>query len=267
MNLTNKDYNIIVVDNEPRFLDFISLFLEKSGYKFMPCDSIGKAVETLNVEYFDVLILNSSMLPKDPERIINQFRTFNTNIHIILISDEEDNCPSLDTIRELNIQSHYKKDESFNELILLIESGIKSVKQLNEIKIVNQKLQNTYDMLERSYFDSIQLLRYTVEAKDTYTRGHSDRVSEYSVLIGKYLNMSNDDLKTLQIGGLFHDIGKLGVPDAILQKEGKLTDEEYIKIKSHPLIGAQIISRSTVFKDIVPIIKHHHERYDGNRIS
>jgi HD-GYP domain-containing protein (c-di-GMP phosphodiesterase class II) len=69
--------------------------------------------------------------------------------------------------------------------------------------------------------ESIQTLRYTVEAKDSYTRGHSDRVSEFSVLIGKYLGVSDADLKTLQIGGLFHDIGKIGVPDSILLKERK----------------------------------------------
>ena len=112
--------------------------------------------------------------------------------------------------------------------------------------------------------ESIQTLRYTVEAKDTYTRGHSDRVSEFSVLIGKHLGLPETDLKTLQIGGLFHDIGKIGVPDSILLKEGKLTDDEYSEIKNHPTIGAHILSSATIFKDIIPIVKHHHEKYDGN---
>ena len=122
----------------------------------------------------------------------------------------------------------------------------------------------TYDMLEKSYLESIETLRYTVEAKDTYTRGHSDRVSEFAVLIGKKVGLSEEDLKTLKIGGLFHDIGKIGVPDNILQKEAKLTDDEYSEIKNHPSIGAHILSTATIFKDIIPIVKHHHERYDGN---
>ena len=63
--------------------------------------------------------------------------------------------------------------------------------------------------------------------------------------------------------GLFHDIGKIGVPDTILQKPGKLTDDEYSEIKNHPTIGAHILSNATIFKDIIPIVKHHHERYDG----
>lgn len=79
---------------------------------------------------------------------------------------------------------------------------------MNEIKRMNEELSQTYEKLEKAYLDSIQTLRYTVEAKDPYTRGHSDRVSEFSVLIGEKLNMSEEDLKTLRVGGLFHDIGK-----------------------------------------------------------
>lgn len=70
-------------------------------------------------------------------------------------------------------------------------------------------------------------------------------------------------MQTLKIGGLFHDIGKIGVSDSILLKQGKLTDEEYLEIKKHPLIGAQILSTATIFEDIIPIVKHHHERFDG----
>ena len=127
---------------------------------------------------------------------------------------------------------------------------------MNEIKKINKEL-------EKSYLESIETLRYTVEAKDTYTRGHSDRVSAFSVLIGKHINLSENDLRTLKIGGLFHDIGKIGVPDSILLKDTKLTDDEYSEIKNHPSIGAHILSTASIFKDMIPIVKHHHEKYDG----
>lgn len=134
---------------------------------------------------------------------------------------------------------------------------------MNMIKDINDELKDTYDQLEKAYMESIQTLRYTVEAKDAYTRGHSDRVSEYSVLIGKKLGLQDSDIRLLQIGGLFHDIGKIGVPDSILLKEAKLTDDEYSQIKNHPSIGAHILSNATIFADIIPIVKHHHEKYDG----
>ena len=149
-------------------------------------------------------------------------------------------------------------------MLLLIESGIKAVSQMNIIKKINVELQSTYEKLESAYMETIEILRFTVEAKDAYTRGHSDRVSEYSVLIGKTLGLSDNDLKILKIGGLFHDIGKIGIPDSILLKTTKLDDDEYSEIKNHPAIGAHILSNATIFKDIIPIVKHHHERFDGN---
>ena len=134
---------------------------------------------------------------------------------------------------------------------------------MRTIQTINEELLESNKKLENSYMESIEILRYTVEAKDQYTRGHSERVSDYSVLIGEKLGLSESDIHTLKIGGLFHDIGKIGVPDAVLSKPGKLTNEEYEEIKKHPTIGAQILSNATIFDDIIPIVKYHHERYDG----
>ena len=77
------------------------------------------------------------------------------------------------------------------------------------------------------------------------------------------MGLDESTLHTLKIGGLFHDIGKIGIPDSILLKEAKLTDEEYSQIKNHPMIGVHMLGDAAVFKDIIPIVKHHHERFDG----
>ena len=103
----------------------------------------------------------------------------------------------------------------------------------------------------------------TIELKDPYTSNHSNRVSEYSVLIGEHLNLSEDNLNKLKVGGLFHDIGKVDVPDNILFKETKLTDEEFSTIKGHTSRGADILASSD-YNDIIPIVKYHHEKYDGS---
>ena len=83
-------------------------------------------------------------------------------------------------------------------------------------------------------------------------------------MIGEKLGLPEEQIKTLRIGGLFHDIGKIGIPDSILLKPGKLTDDEYSEIKNHPSIGAHILGSAKIFQDIIPIVKHHHEKYDGN---
>ena len=132
-----------------------------------------------------------------------------------------------------------------------------------EIKKINEELTESNEKLEQAYLDMVETLRYTVEAKDTYTRGHSDRVSEYSVLLGQKVGLPEEQLKLLKIGGLFHDIGKIGIPDSILLKPDKLTDEEYSEIKNHPSIGAHILGSAAAFKEMIPIVKHHHEKFDG----
>ncbi len=256
-NSENRNYKIIAVDDEEGIIDSLSIFLKRSGYEFIGVTNPEEAIQRVKNEHFDLMILDFIMTPFHGDQVVEEIRKFNKQLYILLLTGHKDLAPPLETIRRLDIQGYCEKSDKFDQLLLLIESGIKSIAQMNQIKKINEEL-------EKAYLESIETLRYTVEAKDTYTRGHSDRVSAISVLIAKKLNLSEEDLRTIQIGGLFHDIGKIGVPDSILLKESKLTDDEYSEIKNHPSIGAHILSTATIFKDMIPIVKHHHERYDGN---
>lgn len=259
----NGQYKILAVDDEEGIIDSLSIFLKRSGYSFTGITDPMEAIERIKNEHFDLLLLDFIMTPLHGDQVVEEIRKFNKELYILLLTGHKDLAPPLETIKRLDIQGYCEKSDKFDQLLLLIESGIKSVEQMNEIKKINDELSETYDRLEKAYMESIQTVRYTVEAKDTYTRGHSDRVSELSVLIGKKIGLNDDDIKRLRVGGLFHDVGKIGVPDSILQKNEKLTDTEYSEIKNHPTIGTHILSTATIFQDILPIVKHHHERYDG----
>ena len=262
-NNQNSNYKILAVDDEQGIIDSLSIFLKRSGYSFTGIKDPNQAIELIKNEHFDLLLLDFIMTPLHGDQVVEEIRKFNKELYILLLTGHKDLAPPLETIRRLDIQGYCEKSDKFDQLLLLIESGIKSVEQMREIKAINEKLSDTYKQLEQAYMESIETLRYTVEAKDPYTKGHSDRVSEYSVLIGKKLGLSEEDLRRLRIGGLFHDIGKIGVPDTILQKAGKLSEDEYSEIKNHPTIGAHILSTASIFQDILPIVKYHHERYDG----
>lgn len=256
-------YKIIAVDDETGILDSLNVFLTKSGYQFVGISNPLEAIELVRKEHFDLMLLDFIMTPIHGNQVVEEIRKFNKDLYILLLTGHKDLAPPLETIRRLDIQGYCEKSDKFDQLLLLIESGIKAIAQMQEIKEINEKLQATYEELEKAYLESIETLRYTVEAKDTYTRGHSDRVAEYSYLIGKYLGLPEEDLKKLKLGGLFHDIGKIGIPESILLKTERLTDDEYSEIKNHPTIGAHILSNATMFQDIIPIVKHHHERFDG----
>ena len=259
----SNGYKIIAVDDEMGIVDSLSIFLKRSGYDFTGVTDPLEAIERVKQEHFDLMILDFIMEPIHGDKVVEEIRKFNKELYILLLTGHKDLAPPLETIRKLDIQGYCEKSDKFDQLLLLIESAMKSIAQMNEIKRINIELADTYEKLEKAYLDSVQTLRYTVEAKDPYTRGHSDRVAEYSVLLGEKLGLSDNDIKTLRVGGLFHDIGKIGIPDSILLKESKLTDDEYSEIKNHPSIGAHILCDAEVFKDIIPIVKHHHERYDG----
>ena len=252
----NQNYKILAVDDEEGIVDSLSIFLKRSGYIFKGVTDPVEAIELVKKEHFDLMILDFIMTPYHGDQVVEEIRKFNKDLYILLLTGHKDLAPPLDTIKRLDIQGYCEKSDKFDQLLLLIESGIKSISQMNQIRKMNQEL-------EKSYLETIEMLRYTVDAKDEYTRGHSDRVSAYSVLLGQKAGLDENDIRTLRIGGLFHDIGKIGVPDAILQKQGKLTDEEYAEIKKHPSIGARILSNATIFREMLQIVEHHHERYDG----
>lgn len=111
--------------------------------------------------------------------------------------------------------------------------------------------------------DIVDSLAAALDAKNSYMCGHSERVAELSVMLAKQMGLPVAELQRIHIGAHLHDIGKIGIPDAILNKPGKLTDIEFSIMRQHPEIGSRIVEKIKVLRDIADIIRHHHERYDG----
>ena len=132
--------------------------------------------------------------------------------------------------------------------------------QLSEYDKENKSL---FLDLQRGYVETIRALANSIDAKDPYTRGHSQRVGDISVEIGRELGLTERELKMLQYGGILHDIGKIGIKEKVLGKSAPLTDEEYEYMKTHPLLGVGIIDPIEFLKGVKPIIRGHHERWDG----
>jgi len=117
--------------------------------------------------------------------------------------------------------------------------------------------------IEKVYVDTALALARTVEAKDRYTSGHSQRVARYCVEMGEWLGLSAERIETLRLGALLHDIGKVAVPDAVLLKPGPLDDEEFEEMRRHPAAGDRILAALPGLRDIADIARSHHEKWDG----
>ncbi len=119
------------------------------------------------------------------------------------------------------------------------------------------------ELIEKAHFETIMALSEALDAKDSYTAGHSRRVMQYSARIAWRMGMGEAEFGQLKKSALLHDLGKIGVPDAILRKRDKLSEEEFEVIRAHPGIGADILRAVESFRPLVPAVYHHHERFDG----
>ncbi len=258
-----NNYKIMAVETDSFISDALKTMIRSAKYSLSKFLSLEEALSALKKETFDILILDFSIITDTKLTLLKEIRDYNLDLYIILLINSLDLPIPIKELKKLSVQGYCEKDDKLEQLPLFIEAAVKSINQMKTIKSINEELIQSKSKLEKAYLESVETLRYTVEAKDNYTKGHSDRVSAYSVLIGKSLGLPQSDIETLRIGGLFHDVGKIGISDSILLKNGKLTNEEYDEIKRHPIIGKNILSNAEIFEDIIPIVLYHHERYDG----
>ena len=264
LNIDNSKYKIMVLDDVKPNVLIISRVLKENGYQVLQYTNSNLALKKIEKEPVDLLLMDYVLNPVSFEDTLKSIREINPSLDVILMVNEFDTAPSYKTIKSLDIQEYWECNQKTDQLLLMIESTIRNIYNRKLIESINSDLKISQKKLEKAYLDSVQTLRYTVELNDTYSKGHSERVSAYSVLIGKELGLSENEIELLRVGGLFHDIGKIGISDDILNKASKLTEEEYTEMKKHPVIGANILSNSSIFDEIIPIVLHHHERYDGS---
>lgn len=150
----------------------------------------------------------------------------------------------------------------FYPLVMLAASYLAGLVS-NQIMLTVEKAR-LYDRIQRLLHNSIATIANTIDAKDPCTSGHCQRVAKYAQMIGRGLGLSDDDLSDLEYTAILHDVGKIGVADSILKKQGKLTDEEYEEMKTHPIRGAAILEQIEEFNSrITEGTRYHHERFDG----
>ncbi|MFH1902305.1 MAG: HD-GYP domain-containing protein, partial [Candidatus Omnitrophota bacterium] len=156
-------------------------------------------------------------------------------------------------------QAHKKhtREDLFSSLYLDTEE-----RNIELLSLIG-KLKSEQGKAKEIYFQMISSLVVALESKDPYTEGHSQRVCKYSLMLADRMKLDEEEKKKIEEAALLHDLGKIGISDAILHKKGRLTDEEFSAIKQHGVIGAKILEPIKEFKSIIPYILHHHERYDG----
>ena len=248
--------SILTLDDDPIITSTIQAYFQRSGYHVDVENNPYTAIERIRTGSYDILLLDFLMAPICGDQVVEEIRKFNKELFIILLTGHKSMAPPVKTIRQLDIQGYYEKNDRFDQLELWVESCVKSIKQMRTIKEYKADL-------EKAYVQTIETLRHVVESRDKETKGHSERVAILAKALAEEMQLAQDDIETIHIAGLFHDVGKIGIPDSILLKNGSLTKEEFMTIKGHPAEGERIIVSYAPFKNLLNIVRGHHERYDG----
>lgn len=241
---------VLVVDDQEISVTFLEKVLEKEGYKiFTAYDGI-EALEKFEKEQPDIILLDIKMPRMDGFEVCKKIKEDPKKrmIPIIMITALTD---TQDKIKGIELGADDYINKPFNKYELLVR-----IKALLKVKFLNEELEHAENMLFS--------LAKVIEARDKFTKGHTDRVTELSVNIAKKLNLPGHEVRAVRIGALLHDIGKVAVPDTILTKSGPLTEPEMRVVREHAISGEKICESLGSIKDALPIIKSHHEKLDGS---
>jgi len=241
---------VLVADDQAANRELLEELLTAQGYKVIAVPDGAAAVEQLTRTQVDLVLLDV-MMPylngfEVCEKIKNNPDTY--LIPVIMITALSDKQDRLEGIK-VGADDFLTRPVDRTELLARVRSLL--------------KLKQRTDELERAESVLFSLAR-SIEGKDPYTHGHCERLSDYSVRLGEHLGLSEDQLVALRRAGIVHDVGKIAVPDAILLKPGRLTPDEWIIIREHSVVGERICAPLKSFRFVLPIIRHHHEKFDGS---
>jgi putative two-component system response regulator len=260
----------LIVDDEPRLRQVMVHLMRGDGFQ---CVEAGNGLEALDqlTKYSVTLVLSDLRMPKmDGFELLRELRTRYPDVAVVMITAVADveiavNCLAI------GAADYVVKPYQLEDVRARVAQALEKRRLILENRAYRESLEQRVTIqarrLEELFLASVQSLAEALELKDPYTRGHSVRVSHYSTIIARAMGLDGEMLRQIELGGHVHDIGKIGVRESVLNKEGRLTPDEYEHIMTHPMLGWRI---SAPLLGETPhalnIVRSHHERYDGRGV-
>ena len=280
--MTHKSKHIILIDDEPAMRKVLGIHLQNSGFITQIAVNGNEALEIINNNSFspDCILLDIRMPDISGLDLLPKIKQKLPLVPVIMLTAHTDLETGLKAMR-LGSFDYITKPVLKQELMETINKALKFREVLvenerlnNENRKYQQNLEklvedrtselfNAYQILTETNLATVKVLAETIEAKDQYTRGHCNRVRELSRETAKHLGLSEDTIEILEYGALLHDIGKIGIPELLLHKNNKLNSEEKKIFNEHPCIGENILKMVSFFTPCLPIVRNHHEWYNG----
>ena len=260
LNLNSKadKHTILLVDDEVNNLQLLRRTLHRD-YNILTASNGKEALQIVEDKGKEIsLIVSDQKMPEmQGTEFLKQVSDEYPDIIKILLTGHLDVDAIVDSINDCHLYQYIVKPFDPEELKLTIESGIRKYDLVNNKAVILKDLRELF-------YKTIKLIAAALDAKDPYTHGHSMRVTLYSMILAKKLNLDDTTLEEIETAGLLHDIGKIGIPQNILCKPGRLTDEEFAVMKSHPEQGEKMLMGIKKLTVISNWLRTHHEKWDGS---
>ena len=265
---------ILIVDDEKMICSILARRLNREGYDCVIANNGTEALSHFYKDTFSLIISDIKMPEIDGIELLKRVNALNPKMMVVIMTAYPEIDLAVEAMR-LGANDFLIKPVDLDLLVLSVKNVLEKKRLEEELeayhknleKLVKERtseLQQALLVVKKDHLDSVKLLAEVIDAKDPYTRGHSDRVRRLSMRIAMMLGFDEKRLENLVFGALLHDIGKIGIRDEVLQKQGPLSPKEYQYIKQHPLIGVKIMEGIDFFKDKIPMIRNHHEHFDGS---
>ncbi len=263
---------ILVIDDDISAREAVRMVL-KDRFAVTLASDAEEGINLLRQQSFDLVILDIRMPRVDGITTLKEIKRLSPDVEVMLLTA----YASLETARDAiryGAFDYLMKPFDKDDLLNIVRRGLQKKYVQETSKVEQERLRMRASLLEEqiaraksdliaSFEGTINALLLAIDAKDSYTNAHSRRVSELSCLIAKSLGLGSSVIEGLKHAALIHDIGKIGIDESILRKNGSLTIEEFEVMKKHPEIGVTIVSAVPFLEEAIPVILHHHERFDG----
>jgi len=252
-----EKHTILIVDDEVNNLQFLKRTLRRN-YNILTANDGLEALKVVEHEGPNIsLIISDQRMPNmSGTDFLAEVAVEYPNIIKMLLTGYSDIDAMIDGVNKCNLFQYISKPINPTDLEIIVKNGVEAY----ELTLSKNTLLND---LRELFFTTIKAISHALDAKDTYTHGHSHRVTMYSLILAKELGFGEEQLEEIETAGLLHDIGKIGIPEDILCKPGKLTDEEYDIIKQHAPGGKKILNTIPGLRNISLWVSCHHERWNG----
>jgi response regulator RpfG family c-di-GMP phosphodiesterase len=272
-DISESKARILVVDDEPEIREVLCALLEEQ-YECAAVGSAEDALARLRVEEFNLIISDIMMGGMSGLEMMPQVITISPETVVVMISGVQTIESAIRALRA-GAFDYIMKPFDLRQVEAAVERALehydlRAAKRRYEnhleelVRERTAQLDDTLASLEDAYRSTLKALAHALETRDAETHGHSERVVSFSLRLGRELQLDKEQMRALEFGSLLHDIGKIGVPDAILRKPAKLTEDEWVKMRQHPLHGQQILRGIAFLEGAMRVVAQHHEKWNGS---